>query len=55
MDAAIAIETVRCLIALDRNDEIAPYVRVLLSAYQEGVLTESQIAQLEEIDAQLGA
>ena len=55
LDAAIAIETVRCLIALDRTDEIASYVRVLLSAYQEGLLTESHIAQLEEIDAQPGA
>ncbi|MES1947494.1 regulatory protein [Salinisphaera sp. C84B14] len=54
MDAAIAIETVRCLDALGREDA-APYLKALRIAGQNGVLTESQRTSLAEISAAASA
>jgi len=54
LDAAIAIETVRCISALGR-DGTASYLQALRTADRNGVLTASQRSSLAEISAKAGA
>jgi|GEM_PF-2179259 len=54
LDAAIAIETVRCISALGR-DGTASYLQALRTADRNGVLTASQRSSLAEISAEAGA
>ncbi|MES1949751.1 hypothetical protein S4A8_02798 [Salinisphaera sp. S4-8] len=51
LDAAIAIEAVRCLYALDRADDATTYLQALRTARQNGVLTEAQRSTLAELTA----
>ncbi|MAS08874.1 MULTISPECIES: tetratricopeptide repeat protein [Salinisphaera] len=53
VDSAIAIEATRCLIALDRAADAAPYAKALRIAWDNGVLTDSQRAQIQAISEQL--
>ena len=55
VDSAIAIEAVRCLIALGRGADAAPYAKALHIAWNNGVLTNAQQAQLEQMSDRLSA